>query len=71
MVHPSALYRQALVIADTHQLPAVYDAHYVALAQFLGCALWTDDRRLLRLLDGQLPFVRWIGDFQGNLDPSS
>ena len=57
------LHRQALILADAHQLPAVYDAHYLALAQHFGCDLWTDDQRLLRAVGGVLPFVRWIGDY--------
>ena len=62
---PATLYEQALAIADTYGLPGAYDAHYVGLAQMLGCDFWTDDRRLLRALAGRLPFVRWIGDFSG------
>ncbi len=60
---PAALTEQALVVADTYGLPALYDAQYVALAHTLSCDLWTDDRRLLRILDGRLPFVRWIGTY--------
>jgi len=60
---PPRLYLLALETSDEHDLPAAYDAHYVALAQLLGCPLWTDDRRLLRALGGRLPFVRWIGDY--------
>ena len=63
LVAPAELHRHALILADDHGLPAVYDAHYVALAQVLGCELWTDDRHLVRLLAGQLAFVRWIGDY--------
>lgn len=62
---PITLYEDALTLADAYNLPAVYDAHYVALAQLLGCDLWTDDRRLLRALGGKLSFVKWIGDYQG------
>lgn len=54
---------RALELASTYNLPAVYDAHYLALAQLLSCPFWTDDRRLLRNLAGRLDFVRWIGDF--------
>jgi predicted nucleic acid-binding protein len=60
----AALQDRALQLATTYDLPAVYDAHYVALAQQLDCDLWTDDRRLLRGLDGALAFVRWIGDYR-------
>ena len=51
--------------ADAFGLPAAYDSQYVALAQFLGCDLWTDDQRLLRDLAGRLSFVTWIGDHTG------
>jgi predicted nucleic acid-binding protein len=60
---PPGLYQQALAIADTHGLPAAYDAHYVALAQQLGCDLWTDDQRFLRLVGSALPFVRALANY--------
>ncbi|TAK33918.1 MAG: PIN domain-containing protein [Chloroflexota bacterium] len=63
VISPSDLSEQALILADAHKLPAVYDAHYVALASLLGCDLWTDDRRLVRTLSGSLPYVRWIGGY--------
>lgn len=62
---PSDLSRQALIVADRHQLAAAYDAHYVALAEILEVDLWTDDRRLIHTLGGRLPFVKWIGDYGG------
>lgn len=62
---PSGLHQQALELADVHGLPAVYDAYYVALAQGLGCPLWTADKRLINTLQSKLPFVRWIGDYRG------
>lgn len=60
--NPAGLHHQALVLADALGLPATYDAHYLALAEHLGCELWTDDQRLLRQVGSSLPFVRWIGD---------
>ena len=60
---PRTLYRHALEIAQQHDLPAAYDAHYVALAELRRCVLWTDDQRLLRALGGKLPFVRPIADY--------
>src|SRR5438876_9883882 len=35
---------RALTLADAHRLSAVYDAHYLTLAQLLGSEPWTDDR---------------------------
>ena len=60
--NPVGLHHQALVLADAFDLPATYDAHYLALAEHLGCELWTDDQRLLQQVAESLPFVRWIGD---------
>lgn len=62
------LHDRALQLAAACGLPAVYDAHYVALARLLDCGLWTDARRLLRSLAGRLPFVRWLGDYSPNPD---
>ena len=63
LLSPSPLHAQALTICETYGLPAAYDAHYLALAQLLGCDLWTDDRRLIRLLAGRLTFVRPISEY--------
>ncbi len=60
---PAGLHERALTLAATHNLPAVYDAHYVALAQLLECNLWTADERLVNTLGGALPFVKWIGAY--------
>ncbi len=60
---PEPLYHRALEIAEEYNLPAVYDAHYVALAELSGATLWTDDQRLLRILGGRLSFVQWIGNY--------
>lgn len=60
--NPMGLHHQALVLADVLDLPATYDAHYLALAEHLGCELWTDDQRLIRRVANSLPFVRWLGD---------
>jgi predicted nucleic acid-binding protein len=61
---PRLLHRRALIAADQYTIPSAYDAHYVALAELTGSTLWTNDQRLLRLLAGKLPFVRWIADYR-------
>jgi predicted nucleic acid-binding protein len=60
---PPGLTQRALAIADQYGLPAVYDAHYVALAEDLHCDLWSDDQRLLRAVGVALPYVRGIGNY--------
>lgn len=65
---PYGLHQTALGLADAHGLPAAYDAHYIALAQMLGCEFWTADRNLATAVQDKLPFVRWIGDYgQGRM----
>jgi predicted nucleic acid-binding protein len=61
--NPAGLHRRALLLADDYGLPAAYDAHYVALAEFAGCDLWTADARLLKNLSGRLPFVKALGEY--------
>ncbi len=63
--NPDGLHHRALEMATRFNLPATYDAHYLALSEHQACDLWTDDQRLLRALNGRLPFVRWLGDFAG------
>ncbi len=45
-VQPTGLHAAALDLAARLSLPATYDAHYLALAQMVGCPLWTADARL-------------------------
>ncbi|MBI4506941.1 MAG: type II toxin-antitoxin system VapC family toxin [Chloroflexi bacterium] len=63
LIMPAQLHQQALQLAARFDLPAVYDAHYLALARLLGCALWTADRTLVNTVAGGPPFVRWLGEY--------
>ena len=56
----AALHTQAANLARELELPATYDAHYLALAQQMGAIFWTADRRLIRTVDDKLDFVRGI-----------
>ncbi len=53
--------KRAMAIAAEFRLPAAYDSQYVALAETLGCELWTADERLWNAVRARFPFVRWIG----------
>jgi predicted nucleic acid-binding protein len=55
---------RALKFAQDFQLPATYDAHYLALAQYENCGYWTADTRLWNAVKGKLNWVRWFGDYQ-------
>jgi predicted nucleic acid-binding protein len=60
---PRRLHDRALVVSHQYNLPAIYDAYYVALAELLGATLWTADQRLLRALGGASPFVRCVAEY--------
>ena len=40
-----------------------HDAAYLAVAEILGCELWTADERLYNSVKTDMPRVRWLGDF--------
>ena len=63
LVAPDGLYEAALALADAYQLPAAYDAHYLALAQMLGCNLWTADERFINVVGAKVPIVKSIRDY--------
>ena len=60
---PPNLHLRALELASQLSQGAVYDSHYLALAESLGCELWTADQRFYRAVSAGVDFVRWIGEF--------
>ena len=48
MLHDAAMHREAFDVALRFGLGAAYDAHYLAVAEREGTALWTADARLVR-----------------------
>ena len=43
---------------------SVYDSWYLALAEELGSEFWTADQKLYNAVKDQLPFVKWLGDYE-------
>lgn len=58
------LHRRAMALARELQQPAVYDAHYLALAELLNCEMWTADERFYRAAKGTFDRLRLLGEFQ-------
>lgn len=52
-------------LAERHNLVRVYDATYAALAQRRQCDLWTADERFYNSVRNALPFVRFVGGYNG------
>ncbi len=54
------LHRRALDLAQRFSLPAAYDAHYLALAEYLGSEFWTADGKLASRAQPALPWVHLV-----------
>lgn len=54
------LHREAFTLARSLKLSATYDAHYLALAQRLGCEFWTADRRLYKSVQASFPWIHLV-----------
>ena len=61
---PENLHIRAWELAKRLDRPAAYDAHYLALAEILGCEFWTADQRLYNTSGDTLPWVRYLGEDQ-------
>jgi predicted nucleic acid-binding protein len=60
---PPSVHVKAMELAAELKQDAVYDAHYLALAEALNCELWTADERFYRAASSGYTQVRWIGSF--------
>jgi len=62
LMSPAGLHRRASELARRFDRPAAYDAHYLALAEMVGCPFWTADKRLYNRVHNELPWVNWLGN---------
>jgi predicted nucleic acid-binding protein len=61
------LSKRAITLALQHSLPATYDAHYLALAEYKQCEYWTADTRLWNAVGDKLPWIRRLSDYQSTM----
>ena len=59
----TALLRRTLELANQIRQGAVYDSYYLALAESLGCELWTADEKFFRAAVPVAPNVHRLGEF--------
>lgn len=51
------LHPRALALAQQFNLPATYDAHYLALAEQVKAEFWTTDKKLVTAVSPILPWI--------------
>jgi len=61
LLYPEGLHERAWEMANRFHRPQAYDSHYLALAEMLGCELWTADERLYNAVKDELPWVKRLG----------
>jgi len=59
----TVLNMRALRLAHQFNLPATYDAHYLALAERESCECWTSDTRLWKTVQDKLDWVHNLNEF--------
>jgi predicted nucleic acid-binding protein len=60
---PPDLAARAFEIASAFRFKWIFDAFYVALADIVGCDLWTADARLHRDVHSRYPNVRLLAEY--------
>ena len=63
ITEPPDLYKRSLELANQYGRRAVYDSHYVALAEIVGCDLWTADTGIVNVMARDLPFIKLLTSY--------
>ncbi len=61
--HSIDIHRRALELASRLVQGAVYDCHYLALAEILDCEMWTADERFYRVASHTATRLRLLNEF--------
>jgi predicted nucleic acid-binding protein len=60
LLDDEASHRRALAISQQFRLAATYDAHYLALAESLGCPFYTSDAKLVSAVRHHFSWVHLV-----------
>jgi predicted nucleic acid-binding protein len=61
--HRKGIFPLAWELAKQFNRPRAYDTAYLALAQLNHCDFWTADEKLYNAVQGELAWVRWVGNY--------
>jgi predicted nucleic acid-binding protein len=64
-VEYTGISKRAILLAQQYNLPATYDAHYLALAEQVKCEYWTADTRLYNAVKDKILWVHPLSEYQG------
>lgn len=56
--------KKAWELAKKFNLSRTYDMQYLAVAELKGCELWTNDKRLANSLQGKVPGIRLMAEYE-------
>ncbi|HYB01049.1 MAG TPA: type II toxin-antitoxin system VapC family toxin [Ktedonobacteraceae bacterium] len=59
--------KRAILLAHQYNLPATYDAQYLALAEHEKCDYWTADIRLSNAVKDKLPWVHQLNEYHSSM----
>lgn len=60
-IDSSEIQKMAWELAKRFNLSRTYDMQYLAVAELKDCELWTNDKRLVNLLQDKVSRIKWVG----------
>jgi len=59
------IHERALALSLQFNRPSAYGEHYLALAEKTGVDFWTANEHFFNAVHEKIPWVRWLGAFEG------
>ncbi len=61
-VSPEGMFDRAWVLARELSQRRTYDMAYFAVAELLGCELWTADKKVVNAAQGRFPWLHYVDE---------